>query len=151
MRVVALLVALGVIALLALGWLADTVGSGATMSMPMSQTTTTTATVEPLTRQAGAYLVTLTLAQAPLHAGQVEQARLSVTDLAGLPASARVACALSALAGAAPVSTATAQQVAAGLYTCAVTPPSAGPWKLRVTLTGADGASAGASFPLVAR
>lgn len=143
-RTLALIVALGVVALLAVGWLADVLAltpRGAATSSLTSQTA-----------HAGLDTVTLSVSPTPLLADREETFLLRVTDVSGRPvAGAHVVCALTmpqtAMAGLSIVALPMAQS---GAYSCVARLPQRGVWTVRVAVTPEKGQPAIAAFTVSA-
>lgn len=142
-RVLGLAVVIGILAVLGVGALADTLAVA-----PLRPPTQAGAT-----QQAGLYTLTLTVSPEPLTAGAETTFTVRVTDTAGAPVSgARVTCDYTMPAMAMPTMLAPATAGGeAGSYTCheALTDPGA--WALTITLTPPGGAPVHTTFPLQAR
>jgi hypothetical protein len=126
-RWLAALVALVMVAVLALGSLADALGA----ALPQQTTQ------GPLTRQVGRSTVLLTIIMAPQAANQTEALEALVVDASGdAVVGARMQCALSmpAMAMALPSISATPTGQP-GRYRCAAYALSSGAWSLALTLT----------------
>lgn len=143
-RWLAALVALVVVAVLALGFLADALGA-----LPQQPTH------GALTQQVGRSTVSLTIITAPAAAGQAsrqtEALQLQVMDASGAAVvGARAQCALSmpTMAMALPVVTATAASQP-GRYRCASQALASGAWRLALTLTLPSGETDRATFDFV--
>ena len=137
-RTLAVIVALSVVGVLGVGWLADSLGVA----------TPTTAS-SALSRQIGLARVTLTVT-APDQPGGAALL-LRVTDVAGKPVvGATMVCALSMAAMGMSLPPARAQPTATpGVYRCAAPGLMAGVWTLALTLTPRGGETGHATFQVV--
>ncbi len=136
-RALAVVVALGVVAVLLVGWLADSV-----ISAPQA------ATQGALTQQVGLTTVALTFDPEPLRAGSLTALSLRMTDVSGQAVvGARARCALSMPAmGMALPAGATTPTAQPGMYTCPAQVFSPGAWALDLTLTLPSGETDHATF-----
>ena len=140
-RRLALVVAAGVLVVLALGWAVDSLGTFA----PAVHFT------NGETRQAGLYRVALTLNPAQLRVGQPERFTLAVTDLTGHAVDGlQVPLRLSMVTMEMPAISATAAAGGNGIYAATATTSMSGEWQLDVTLTPLVGSSAHTQFDLAA-
>ncbi len=140
-RWLAVLVALVVVAVLALGSLADALGA----------TSPQQTTQGALTQQVGRSTVSLTIIMAPQAANQTEALEAQVVDASGdAVGGARVQCALSmpTMAMALPPITATPMEQP-GRYRCAAQALTSGAWSLALTLTLPSGETDHATFDFV--
>lgn len=137
-RWLAALVALAVVAVLALGALADALGA------TLPQQTTQGA----LTRQVGRSTVSLTIIMAPQAAHQTEALEALVVDASGdAVVGAHMQCALSMLAMAMAMPPVTATPTGQpGRYRCAAHALSSGAWSLALTLSLPSGETNHATF-----
>ncbi|HEX8997713.1 MAG TPA: FixH family protein [Ktedonobacterales bacterium] len=139
-RVLALSIALAVVVVLSVGWLADSfaTSSGATTSSVLS-------------RQMGLSMVSLTASPSPLRAGRPEGVIVRVTDVSGAPVvGARVQCAWSMPAMDMGLSTVSATATGRpGDYQCPSETLDAGAWTLALSVTLPTGETDHVRFQLV--
>jgi hypothetical protein len=139
-RTLALIIALGIVALLAVGWLADVLAS-----LPRG---VATSSLTPQTAHAGLDTVTLRVSPTPLLAGRDEALLLQVTDVSGQPVvGAHIVCALNMaeMATTAPSINALPGPQS-GAYSCAARLPHRGMWTVRVEVAPETGQPALAVF-----
>ncbi|HEX8729754.1 MAG TPA: hypothetical protein VF739_14075 [Ktedonobacterales bacterium] len=139
-RALAIIVAMAVLGVLGVGWMADSIG-GATPTPGQSA----------LTRQVGLTTVTVTLPTAAQRATASEAVLLRVTDVTGrVVVGARAECALSMPAMAMSLPATQAEATATpGVYRCPAQGLSPGAWALALTLATPDGQTGHATFQFV--
>lgn len=141
-RALALLVTLAFVTTLGVGALADTLAVA-----PLRPPTQTAAS-----RQAGLYIVTLTISPEPLTAGAETAFTVRVTDTTGEPVrGARVTCDYTMPAMPMPQMLITASEETAGVYACHETLTDPGGWALAISVTPPSAEAVRASFALQAR
>lgn len=139
-RAVALGVALLIIAVLGVGWLAD----GFSVAVPL------TSTPSAMTRQVGITTVSLTTHPSPLRAGAVETLLLRVVDTSGaavVGAKARCLLSMPDMAMSLPAVEATTTGEP-GVYACSAQTLDTGAWILALSLTLPTGEAGQTTFPL---
>lgn len=139
-RALAIIVAVAVLGVLGVGWLADSIG-GAAPSPAQSA----------LSQQVGLETVTLTLPTAAQRASAGAALLLRVTDVSGRAVvGARAECALRMpeMAMSLPTTQAAATTTP-GVYRCSAQGLSPGAWSLALTLAASDGQTGHATFQFV--
>lgn len=139
-RVLAIIVAVAVLGVLGVGWLADSVG-GATPAPGQST----------LTEQVGLATVSVTLPTAAQRVSANAALLLRVTDVSGRAVvGAQAQCALSMPAMAMTLPTTQAEATTTpGVYRCPAQDLSPGQWALALTLVTPDGKRGHATFQFV--
>jgi hypothetical protein len=136
---VALGVALLIIAVLGVGWLAD----GFSVAVPLTSTTSA------MTRQVGIATVSLTTQPSPLRAGAPVTLLVRVVDSSGVAVvGARAHCLLSMPDMAMTLAAVDATATASGVYACSEPELDTGAWTLTLTLTLPAGETDQTTFPL---
>ncbi len=141
-RVLGLVVVVGILAVLGIGALADTLAV-APLRPP---------TQAGVTQQAGLNTLTLSVSPEPLTAGAETAFTLRVTDVSGAAVrGAHIVCDFAMPAMPMPTMLVTASEGGAGAYTCQEALTDPGAWALTVTLTPRNGAPVHTTFTIQAR
>jgi hypothetical protein len=136
-----LLVTVMILVTLGAGALADTLATAPLRPATRANTT----------RQAGTYMLTLSVSPEPLQAGKLTTFTVQAKDATGMAlTNAQASCNFTMPAMPMPLMLVTARVVAPGIYSCPATLTATGAWALTVTLTPAGAPTVHTTFALQA-
>jgi hypothetical protein len=139
------------VALVVTAMILVTLGAGA-MADTLATAPLRPATRANTTKQAGTYMLTLSVSPEPLQAGEPTTFAVQAKDATGMALTkAQVSCNFTMPAMPMPLMLVTAQVGAPGVYLCPETLTATGAWALTVTITPVGGSSAHTTFDLQAK